>query len=107
MIERSKESLMKLNDKLQPEDSILARPQIPTPYEFENKYPETQQRVNKTSNEFVVNLSVSGTLTLPVSSGTVSLPNEGQFALQTQGGSVVLIARSGGTLFKFSPSGTL
>lgn len=52
------------------------------------------------------NPTLSGTKVLDVLAGTAALVNEGQIALQTLSGSVVLVARSGGTNFYFVNGGT-
>ncbi len=70
--------------------------------EFERRFPEVQSRRAKFS-QLRTNTLNFGT----VSPGTVILPNNGDFALQINGGSVVLTAQFQGTTFLFSPTGTI
>jgi hypothetical protein len=73
-----------------------------TAIEFEKKYPEVQSRRAKFS-QLRTNTFNFGT----VNTGTIALPNNGDFALQVNAGSVVLTAKFNGTTFLFSPNGTI
>lgn len=53
------------------------------------------------------NPQIAGTPNLAVNAGTAALSANGDFALQTLSGSVILVARSGGTNFYFTAAGIL
>lgn len=49
----------------------------------------------------------NGTTNFDVNAGSPALGGDGDFALETHSGSVILVARSGGTTFYFTSAGTL
>lgn len=55
----------------------------------------------------VSNPRIMGTPNLDVNTGSAALANNGEFAIQTFGGSAILVARVGGTTFKFTSNGTI
>jgi len=50
---------------------------------------------------------LSGTMVLDTNAGSIALGVDGAVALQTYGTGIIIVARLGGTTFRFTPSGTI
>ncbi len=91
-----------MNKNLQPENAPISTRETINALQFENQFPEVQQR-----RGFFSQLKVK-TFNAPIAAGTANLPNRGDFAFQTSGTVVVLtVGLGGGTTIFYSPSGTL
>lgn len=94
--------MSELNDKLQPKDSPVTLRQTTSAIQFEEKYPEVQQR-----RGFFSQLKVKA-VNMPIAAGTVVPPNKGDFAFQTLGTiSILVLNVGGGTAVYYTPAGTL
>lgn len=74
--------------------------------EFERRFPEVQGRRATYSNINAGNVNIGGTLTVPVNSGSGTVPLN-TLAVQTYAGSAVLTLNVGGTTFYFASTGTI